>query len=109
MSSTIGRPYRSTITSARVRFSHRPSARRMPASPCITERSRTASPRPSDSSAAIAFGAMATAEPTGSSRGARSHTVTRQPRRSSATAAVRPPIPAPITTACFMISSFIHL
>jgi hypothetical protein len=58
--------------------------------------SRTASSRSSERSAFIAFGPSATPAPISFSSIAASYTLTSNPRRSNAPAAVSPPMPPPI-------------
>ena len=108
-STTTESPCRAEVASSVVFISHRPSARRTPASPWIADSPRISSPTPIVSRALSALAATASPAPTGSRDAARSNTVTSQPRCCSATAAVSPPIPAPITTACAMTCSSLRL
>lgn len=77
----------------------RPVGVRSPSTPARGSPADTAGPRPIDSRARRALGASTMPAPIPVRAEARSHTVTRHPRRLSATAAVRPPIPPPATTA----------
>ena len=84
--------------------SQRPSGRRWPArSPaCGPPSARTASPAPTESSAANAFPNSDSPAPTGPGAAARSKTVTSIPWRCRPMAVTSPPIPAPMTLALHM-------
>ncbi len=63
---TVGLPNRSSASSALVRDSQPPLRRWMPASPCSADSSRTAPPRPIESSAVSALGPSASPAPAAS-------------------------------------------